>query len=519
MQWQQSLSGAADATNVPSQILVIYPLAPFVNEEMLEMDLKRLELDKPDSAKEASNGTGKLKSTAPTGNPTGYGARPGSLHRVFLMRDASSDESLKFGFAEFWTLEDAAAAMTKFQMSRSFTVAACAATVSHTHMGVFVPEERETHSEIDCMSFHPLFNPSLRVRYRDSRAYPSQRTVTSEAPGRGRTQPVEFTEPDGKQSKKRKAEGPSGSTAKRAVPMSGQLALWQKKHVELHVGGQGESNSADQPTTKKLGQAPAKNDSKATIRISIGASATNMDSANVEQTTTSSTPRSDQQGTRVDASDSREDVTAPDPTPVSYVDRDRLMCLICMRKYKSVEEVDIHERSKNHKTAMDNEELVKAALPRIAARNKRLQKEAPIDDTGASQYRDRAKERRTAHSQPNKPKTKPVGQGPKQEAKKQEVKNTESPKPAQSKGAGMLAKMGWAAGGGLGANGEGRTGVIETKAYQGGVGLGAEGGDLGDAAELAQRRTNGTYADYVNSVQDKARQRYSNLGQGPGSGG
>ncbi|KAF7556758.1 hypothetical protein G7046_g6231 [Stylonectria norvegica] len=56
----------------------------------------------------------------------------------------------------------------------------------------------------------------------------------------------------------------------------------------------------------------------------------------------------------------------------------------------------------------------------------------------------------------------------------------------------MLAKMGWAAGGGLGANGDGRTKVIETNAYQEGVGLGADGGNLGDAAQLAERKTKNT---------------------------
>lgn len=75
----------------------------------------------------------------------------------------------------------------------------------------------------------------------------------------------------------------------------------------------------------------------------------------------------------------------------------------------------------------------------------------------------------------------------------------------------MLAKMGWTSGAGLGANGEGRTEAIATQAYQEGVGLGAEGSNLGDAAELADKKTRNSYAEYVNSVQDKARQRYNKL--------
>lgn len=76
----------------------------------------------------------------------------------------------------------------------------------------------------------------------------------------------------------------------------------------------------------------------------------------------------------------------------------------------------------------------------------------------------------------------------------------------------MLAKMGWMSGSGLGANGDGRTEVIATNAYQEGAGLGAEGANLGDAAELAEKKTRNTYADYVSTVQDKARERYNRLG-------
>jgi len=74
----------------------------------------------------------------------------------------------------------------------------------------------------------------------------------------------------------------------------------------------------------------------------------------------------------------------------------------------------------------------------------------------------------------------------------------------------MLAKMGWT-GQGLGANGEGRTEIIATNAYQEGVGLGAEGGNLGDAAELAQRKTKNSYAEYLTTAQDKARERYNKM--------
>ncbi|CAM1501767.1 Fc.00g037510.m01.CDS01 [Cosmosporella sp. VM-42] len=512
--WQQSLTGVTDAANVPSQILVVYPLAPFVTEEMFTNDIKRLELEKPNISKGNSTGP-KLKSTAPNGNTAGYGARPGSLHRTFLMRDTGNNESFKYGFAEFWTLEDAAAAMAKFQMARIFNVAACPVTVSTIHMGVFVPEDRGVTPAIERMSFHPLFNPSLRVRYRDLHVYPSQIIVSSQPPGVENAAKTASDEGgEGKKSKKRKAEGnlPAGST-KKSVPMAGQLAVWQKKHHELRVAGQGPGNDEVSQV------ATADDQSRPPVRISLSGNGTSTDASkpanqgpikiSISSTTKLGAPQA--------ATDSNavQETQLPTQTAldavVSYVDRDRLMCLICMRKYKSVDEVNIHERSRNHKNATENEDQVKAALPRLAIRDKRLRKQAeenPDTVPSASQYRDRAKERRQAYNQPTK-----VSQPVKPKATPKPEETAPAPaKAAASKGAGMLAKMGWTTGAGLGAKGDGRTEVIATNAYVEGVGLGAEGGNLGDAAQLAERKTKNSYAEYVNTVQDKARERYNKLG-------
>ncbi|KAF4472775.1 RNA binding motif [Fusarium albosuccineum] len=514
--WQHSLTGMADAADVPSQILVVYPLASFVNEDMLVNDMKCLELVKPDNTKDNSNGAPKLKSTAPTGDTTGYGARPGSLHRVFLMRDVNTNESFKYGFAEFWTVEDAAAAMTKFHKSRSFAVAACPVTVSSTHMGVFVPEEREVTPATEHLSFNPLFNPNLRVRYRDPHVYPSQLVLTTHPPEGEEATKAPADEGNDKKTKKRKADGNlPASSAKKSVPMAGQMAMWQRKRNELR------DNHNDEPEKPELSDV-----NRTPLRISLpgngadGAKAQNTIKISIAGTTKlgpseSVAPGKPAASEGVDTPDNvAQPATTSEEAPVSYVDRDRLMCLICMRKYKSVDEVNIHEKSRNHKNAMENEEQVNAALPRLAARDKRLQKQAQekgdAQATG-SQYRDRAKERREAYNQPVKPTTAPAQPSkPKPVSKPEEA--AQPAKPAQSKGAGMLAKMGWSSGAGLGANADGRTEVIVTNAYQEGVGLGAEGGNLGDAAQLAERKTKNSYADYVNTVQDKARERYNKMG-------
>ena len=473
---------------------------------MLAREMKRLELEKADPIKTGGDAP-KLKSTAPTSTGQGYGASQGSLHRVFLMRDSQTDETFRYGFAEFWTLGDAAAAVKKFTMARSFSIAGCVVNISTIHMGVFLPDDKEPTPATDNKSFHPLFNPSIRVRYRDDHVYPSQMIVAPEPPASVQGKLSAEAHDDAKRAKKRKADGTLGSSAKKPVAMAGKMAMWQRKHDEIrgqNAPHDGSSAAADwsKPPRAKLSSA------NATIKISLSSASklTGQPDAQLAEA-----------GTDVAALSPEKNA---EETPESYMDRDRLMCLICMRKYKSIDEVYIHERSKNHRTAVEDTELVKAALPRLDIRDKRLQKQgksAPVADSDNandnlaltdSQYRDRAKERREAYRQPKKP-------VPQQESSK-EKQSSSAPAaaaaPAASKGANLLAKMGWTAGAGLGANGEGRTEAIETNAYQEGVGLGAEGSNLGDAAERAGRQTRGGYAEYVSSVQDRARERYNKLG-------
>lgn len=483
--------------------------------------MKRLELEKADPAKSTTTGSHKLKSTAPSDNAEGYGAREGSLHRVFLMRNSQSSSSVGFGFAEFWTLEDATAALTKFRMHRSFTIGGKAVNVSSIHMGVFVPETREMTSRIDHESFEPLINPEIRVRYRDLRAYPSQHVVTAAPP-----KALEMSrsdEADGRKSKKRKAEGATGAS-KKAVPMAGTMAMWQQRRQELH-GGENSIENTDAKSTTEAHRDAAQSHSwklnpNAPIKISLsGTTSLGLTAGTSSTSTAVSSNGLESSGSVAESVAVTSEAPKVEDKPELYMDRERFMCLICMRKYKSIDEVNIHERSRNHKSAMEDNKLVEAALPRLAARDKRLSREAQARgeaESSGSQYRDRAKERREAFNQPTKPSAQPgkAATDSNRTATSSKQANGQN-KPlgdvAPSKGAGMLAKMGWTAGAGLGANNDGRTDFVATNAYQEGVGLGADGGKLGDAAEVAQRNTTNQYADYVNTVQDKARERFNKM--------
>lgn len=530
-----NITGESDAGTTPSQILVFFPLAPSVTEDVLAVGASKLELaEKRPAPKPSGEGPPKLKSTAPTGDGAGFGAKPGSLHRVFLMRHRNTDESLKFGFAEFWTVEDALAALDKFKRLRTFTIASAAVTVSTIHLGVFVPETREILPPIEKLSFFPLFNPTIRVKYWESSVYPSQKLVTEAAPEQPKAKMDEESVDGVKKSKKRKAEGALPGASKKAAPMMGQMAFWQKKHDEIHEGKkQAELNAQEReqemmarsgeraPVKISLaggGLPPSGAESRGAIKMSLSSGAV-VASVSASTAPTLAAPRKETD----DASTPKAEVAQ---SVASYVDHEKVCCLLCMMKYKSLDDLNTHERSRNHKTAMADEAKVKAAQPRIAARDKRMAKAleeaggqggslTPQDDDSAPQYRDRAKERRQVFSQPNKPGAPPPGAKsvPRRDDNSKTGGREASPPvaPLQSKGSAMLAKMGWSSGQGLGAKGEGRTEVIETHAYQEGVGLGAEGGNLGDAAELARRKTTNSYADYVDTVQDKARQRYSKL--------
>ncbi|KAM0521704.1 hypothetical protein ACHAPE_002263 [Trichoderma viride] len=512
-----SLNPAADAGDAPTQILVVYPLPAFVNEDMFAADMKRLELEKPDAASQKLASGSKLQSTAPADRAARTGARPGSLHRVLLMRDPTTEESAKYGFAEFWTLQDAVDAMAKIKLLPSFTVSACAVTVAHIHMGVFVPEERQIMPDTERLSFNPLFNPTLRVRYRDLRAYPSQKIVAAESPENSTRsgEPKGGEQDSSKKAKKRKADDPLGATLKKSAPaMAGHMAMWQKKHEEIHVNPPGGTAAAKQPSQ------PTKSSKAAPIKFSI--TGTSMQATDppppslpppAPPADPAPPPPSSEQNDD-NASASKPDTTTKAEKPVTpYGDRDKLQCLLCMRKFKSLDELGRHEGSQLHAEKLQDEQAIKNALERLAKRGIQLQTQAEADDDGSStapKYRDRAKERRQQWNQPKKPLPTSSDKGAPGAQKDQAKPPAQEKAPVQSKGAGMLAKMGWTTGTGLGANAEGRTESIVTNVYREGVGLGAEGANLGSAQAYGESKTLNNRQGYMNAVNDLARERFFN---------
>jgi RNA recognition motif-containing protein len=534
----------------------------------------KLFVENPEPAKGAANTVNKLKSTAPTNSTVGLGAKPGSLRRVFLMRDRKTNESWRYGFAEFATVEDAIAAVAKFRASARFTIASKPVMVAFIHTGVFVPEF-DTGTENQDFSFSPIYNPAVRVKYWDERAYPSARVVSSE-PLPGAPSPGQAPGNDdaaksaAKSSKKIKSTKEPAPVAK--VTMMPQMQLWAKASAQLHGAKQATDAAA----------AAVEEPHEAQLAVPLGASRETDD-------TQPDGPVAPQQGdqyisygdweamsclacdweaptqahidqhgwpqTRGDLliehegrahnffKDDEAKVKAAsalaalgrEPRPIvrrtprlkserlpvykSYADFDRLRCVLCKRAFKDTRLIWLHEQqSELHKRMLADSINRKRAAEELKRMGKKLRVLEPEAEFKSQwelqhvrflqpQYRDRALERRRAFRQPKHG----GGGATVPEKRKEPAETAEEPAAKKSKGAGMLAKMGWTAGAGLGAEGAGRTEAIATEVYAPGVGLGAEGGKLGDAGEEAARNTRGDFAAFVQKTKNRARERFERM--------
>ncbi|KAH8690574.1 hypothetical protein BGW36DRAFT_400999 [Talaromyces proteolyticus] len=425
--------------NTPSQFLLFRGLDGSVTEELFAKGVTKLY--KLQNSEDNAQSSAKKAKVASTTGDSNLGAREGSLRRVLLVRDRRSNESWKFGFAEFATVDDAQAALTKLNSFEKFTIASKSVLASYIHAGVFVPVLNPTPSTAR-FTFSPLSNPGMKLAYWDEDGYVTELVVSTEELDKPKTDSKAAK--DAEKVKKRKAEASSlAATKKMAMPS--HLQFWSDRHAELH--GIQKKDGDENPESIK-----------------------------------------ESEGTPPLAS------TAPPAR--SYADPNRNCCYLCMRQFKSGAEVNQHERlSQLHRDNLQNEELKAKALAKL---------EKHRNDPPTAEYRDRAKERRQAFGS-SRQSGKPKPSAPTKE---------EEPEPepaAPSKGAALLSKMGWSEGSGLGVQGTGMTAPIATDVYAQGVGLGAQGGKLGDASEEAARNTRGRYDEFLEKTKDRARERYERL--------
>ncbi|KAK5072150.1 hypothetical protein LTS08_000754 [Lithohypha guttulata] len=443
--------------NVPSQFLLLRGLDPNVNEDLFAKGVGKL--NKPSATgslpSQPAQKKGKVASTTGDAN---LGAKEGTLRRILLVRDRKTNESWRYGFAEYATIEDAQAAITRYNSFDRFTIASKTVLVSYIHAGVFVPVHNPSPAT-KRFSFSPIGNPSVKLQYWDEDAYITELMVNmpdqqSATPKGTAVNPADNeglkAVPDIDKLKKRKQQLEASTSSKKVTPS--HLQFWSNRHAELHGIHQKNNDNPKSDRGSDPGAPPAK----------------------------------------------------------SYADPKRSCCYLCMRQFESPAEVNRHERlSDLHRNNLKDEIKVKRAEHKLDKHGvtSSVQASATVDqESQKSEYRDRARERRKIHGVVNK-KGEIVG-GKNASAKER----TPSPPPtAPSKGANLLAKMGYTAGAGLGATGEGMTAPIAQNVYAAGIGLGAQGGKLGDAVEQAERNTKGDYADWVEQGRDKMRERYKNM--------
>ncbi|KIX06174.1 uncharacterized protein Z518_04148 [Rhinocladiella mackenziei CBS 650.93] len=441
----------ASPDNAPSQFLLLRGLEPSVTEELLVKGVSKL--NKPNSSTSQRDEVLSKKGAkvASTTGDSNLGAKEGTLRRVLLVRDRRSNESWRYGFAEYASMEDAQAALIRYSSFERFTIASKQVLVSYIHAGVFVPVLTPTPST-ERFTFSPVGNPAMKLAYWDEAAYVTELAVNMPTPGSQDAKTNSALADGGnksakevEKSKKRKAQAEAETAGvKKAAPS--HLQFWSNRHAELHGLGQKSRNGDDTKSTDENGGPPSQ----------------------------------------------------------SYADPNRNCCYLCMRQFENAAEVNRHERlSELHRQNLQDETKVKKATAK-------LEKHGIQHQPATIQYRDRARERRKIYGVVNK-KGEQVGPSPKSS---RTTSDNETSTPVQSKGASLLSKMGYTTGQGLGASGEGMTAPISQNIYVAGVGLGAQGGKVGDALEEAERNTRGDYDAFAEKTREGARERYARLGQG-----
>ncbi|KAK4232238.1 putative RNA-binding protein [Podospora fimiseda] len=561
----------------PSQYVVIRGLDRPVSEEVLAKGIMKLFVENTSTPKETVNTTtNKLKSTAPTNSTAGLGAKPGSLRRVFLMRDRHTNESWKYGFAEFATVEDAAAAVAKFRASPKFTISSKHVVVAFIHTGVFVPAAPNEHADF---YFTPIYNRELRLKYWDDRAYPNVHVVTTDpipdplSPKKDDNDEPHKSGPKQDLKKMAKKDKEMSGAAPKIVMMP-QVQKWAKASAELH-GVQPKQNTQNQATqadsSASLTAPSLQQTADPQPNGPYGAHARDEYTSYADWESFSCvickwTAPTDESIKDRDLPYTRNDLLilhegdthsfyrdpqvkdeaaaalsalkmeprtisrrAPRlksenlPVYKSYVDFDRLRCVICKRNFDYVETVWQHEQqSILHKRMLEAPDILVQAENYFKKLGKKQRTCVPtsafyqdwdvqLRKSQGAGYRDRALERRQAYNQPKKPSGQPsVGEKRKEPSSTTET-NDKEPAAKKNKGMNMLSKMGWATGAGLGAGGAVPMHAIPTDVYAPGSGLGTTGGRLGDAHEEAGWKTIGNVKTFLQKTKDKARERFEQM--------
>ncbi|KAK5117449.1 hypothetical protein LTR85_008834 [Meristemomyces frigidus] len=479
---------------------------PYQGEDDVSTDGRPLRLLLVRNLKESmtedlfAKGLEKLHRSADSPN----GATQGSLRRVIIIRHRETDKSMAFGFAEYHNVDSATAALAKAdELGDKCTIASRVVQVSFPHLTVF-PRADFGVAETSQKFTVEMPSTGARHKYHDARYYPSELMINEAPPHSSSPPPKESnagragTLESSEKSKKRKAPGA-------AAPAF--LQHWQNKAAELR--SQEEKVAAEIRKEKELkkSQPPASG---------VNAISAPIPPAPVE---------SSQQTFSIDTPELK-------------------CCYLCSRKFEASETLQRHLKdSAKHASYVDDPAVTAKALERMkksgvkedatikllvtASPAKRTVDEPPSSSAEQAaleqQYRDRAAERRKEAAQTGAKEN--VSFSLKANKASKPTANTSAStatdtepvtnKPSYGKGMNMLQKAGWTAGQGLGSGdgSMGRAAPIEQMVYAAGVGLGHEGGRVGEAVEEAARLTKGSAdgSGFLEKTRAVARERWERM--------
>lgn len=348
--------------------------------------------------------------------------------------------------------------------------------VDYTHSGIFVPVD-----ETDKFTFSPLISSTIKLRYWDLGAYVNELAISTGSP-----------------------ELLASSTEPQAKSAAGIAATAAEGEGSLDPGKENETK----PKKRKTEATSASKTMKvSTHHLNVTRQlAYNKKNAPVQlQVSMTQWAKIRDVGDEIDKpSEQVEDGSAKQsaadppieskPDKRTYADPTKNCCYLCGRQFKTTDKLNEHEKiSELHQGNLKDGDLVSKAEAKMA--------KAGISTVAIAQYRDRAEERREATIKRLPMKTQPS-------LPKLDESSEASLPPPPAKGLSMIGKMGWSEGRGLGAQGTGRTEAIATDMYAAGVGLGAEGGKLGDAVDEAGRKTKADHGDWTERAKEVTKERY-----------
>ena len=427
-------------------------------------------------------------------NDQAMGAQPNSLRRVLLIRDRRSEQSMGYGFAEYYSVDDANAAMRKAHIldkRDKLTVSSKPVIVAFPHVGIFPPADLGFgRPETNEKYLVKIFGSNKWHKYRDTRYYASELIINAESP----YDPEPAKEASGDDFKIKGAAAAKATlestSKKRKAPSAAPAYLnhFQKKAAELR----GIDVEADQNT-------------KGPIQLATGVNAISAPATETEYDQT-----------------------------FAY-EGSTVVCYLCNTQFKSRPHICAHLRdSSKHANNLQDQNAIDGAYQRLKKAGinpdstikfsyPSSNESAPREQEAATtaQYRDRAAERRQEATQ-QQPPTK-ISFSVKQKQSKatsspySSDNDSGKPVPTYGIGANLLQKAGWSQGQGLGSGGAtgdsdggmGITAPIEQSMYAAGVGLGHEGSKQGDAVVEAERATRG--GGFLEKTREQARKRFEEM--------